>query len=304
MADVPPSNPQPGLDWPLKRRVTLVGAASNVVLAIGKFAAGMIGNSQALVADAVHTFSDLISDVVVLVAARWGAYEADHNHHYGHGRIETAATALIGFLLLAVAIGFIIDGVFRLNDPERLLQPGWLALSAAVISVVVKEGMYWYTWRVAKQTRSELLMVNAWHHRSDALSSVIVIVGILGAIGGLLWLDVVAAMVVAVMVGQVGFKFAFKAVTELVDTAVPEGVRRELGEIIMSVDGVRGFKDLRTRTMGGQTVMDVRILLDPGLSLASADQLARRVRRHLLSESDVSDVVVSVAPVQPPSETK
>ncbi len=303
MAEAPPRNPQPGLDWPLKRRVTLVGAAGNVVLAIGKFAAGIFGNSQALIVDAVHTVSDLISDVVVLVAARWGAHEADHNHPYGHGRIETVATALIGFLLLAVAIGFIVDGIARLNDPERLLQPGWIALSAAVISVAVKEGLYWYTRRVARRTRSELLMANAWHHRSDAMSSVVVIVGILGAIGGLLWLDAVAAILVAVMVGHIGIKFVFRALTELVDTAVPADTQRELEALIMTVDGVRGFRDLRTRTMGGQTVMDVRILLDPELSLAEADQLARRVRRCLLSASvDVFDVVVSIAPVPPASE--
>jgi len=285
--------------WPEKRRVTIVGAVWNLLLAIGKIMAGIVGQSQALVVDGIHSLSDMVSDAVVLVAARWSAIEADHNHPYGHGRIETVATAIVGVLLLAVAIGFIVDAVLRLLDPERLNRPGAIVLWVAIASVAIKEILFLYTRRVARRSRSNLIMANAWHHRSDALSSIVVIAGVLGAMGGLLWLDAVAAILVAGTVAVMGGRFAFDSLVELVDTAVPPGDQQRLGRIIRSVDEVRDFRNLRTRLMGGQIVMDVCILLDPALSLAEADRVAARVRRSLLDEStEVFDAVVSVAPVR------
>lgn len=282
--------------WPAKRRVTVVGAVWNLLLGIGKVVAGIFGQSQALVVDGVHSISDLISDAVVLAAARWGSIEADHNHQYGHGRIETMAAALVGFLLLGVAAGFLIDAVGRLLDPERLQQPGWLALGAAVASVIIKEMLFRYTRRVARQTHSKLIEANAWHHRSDAFSSIIVIFGVGGVLAGVGWLDSAAAIVVAVMVGWMGWQFVASAVVELADTAIPERERRELEQIILSVDGVHDFRDLRTRRMGGQVVMDVTILLDPQLSLKQADVIAAQTRRKLLDQSTaVTDVVVGIA---------
>ncbi|NBB93156.1 MAG: cation diffusion facilitator family transporter [Gammaproteobacteria bacterium] len=283
--------------WPDKRRVTIVGAIWNLILAVGKIAAGIVGQSQALIVDGIHSLSDMVSDAVVLVAARWSAIEADHNHPYGHGRIETVATAIVGVLLLAVAIGFIVDAVLRLLEPERLMRPSWLALWAAAVSVGIKEILFWYTRRVAQHARSNLIMANAWHHRSDALSSVVVIAGVVGAMGGLLWLDAIAAILVAGTVAVMGGRFAFNSLVELVDTAVPPRRQKELAGIIMAVDGVHDFRNLRTRMMGGQVVMDVCVLLDPQLSLAEADRLAAEVRRGLLDGStEVSDAVVSVAP--------
>ncbi len=282
--------------WPAKRRVTVVGAVWNLVLGIGKIVAGLVGQSQALVVDGVHSFSDLVGDAVVLGAARWGSLEADHNHQYGHARIETMASALVGFLLLGVAAGFLFDAIGRLLDPDRLQQPGWLALGAAVASVVIKEMLYHYTRRVARSTDSKLIEANAWHHRSDAFSSVVVIVGVTGVIVGVVWLDSMAAIVVAAMVGWMGWKFVASAVVELVDTAIPERERRELERIIMSVDGVRDFRNLRTRRMGGGVVMDVTVVLDPQLPLFEADAIAARVRRGLLDQSTaVTDVVVGIA---------
>ncbi|RFF30148.1 cation diffusion facilitator family transporter [Wenzhouxiangella sediminis] len=287
--------------WPDKRRVTIVGAVWNLLLAIGKIAAGIVGHSQALIVDGIHSLSDMVSDAVVLVAARWSAIEADHNHPYGHGRIETVATAIVGVLLLAVAIGFIVDAVLRLLDPERLMQPGWLALWAAAASVGIKEILFWYTRRVARHSRSNLIMANAWHHRSDALSSIVVIAGVIGAMGGFLWLDAVAAILVAGTVAVMGGRFAFDSLVELVDTAVPPREQKQLAKIILSVDGVQDFRDLRTRLMGGQIFMDVCILLDPQLTLDEANRVAAMVRTRLLSEStEVFDAVVSVAPLRAP----
>ncbi len=287
--------------WPDKRRVTIVGAVWNLILAIGKIAAGIVGHSQALIVDGMHSLSDMVSDAVVLVAARWGAIEADHNHPYGHGRIETVATAIVGVLLLAVAIGFIVDAVLRLLDPDRLMQPGWLALWVAAASVGIKEALFWYTRRVARSSRSNLIMANAWHHRSDALSSIVVIAGVIGAMAGYLWLDAVAAILVAGTVAVMGGRFAFDSLVELVDTAVPPPEQKQLAGIILSVDGVHDFRDLRTRLMGGEIVMDVCILLDPQLTLDEANRVAAMVRTRLLSEStEVFDAVVSVAPLRAP----
>jgi len=293
----PAGETQSGSDWTAKRRVTLVGAVINLALALGKIAAGVLGHSQALIVDGVHSLSDLVSDAVVLGAARWGSIEPDENHPYGHERIETVATAVVGLLLLGVAVVFVVDAILRLLSPERLLNPGWLALSAALLSVLAKEVLYHYTRVIARQTRSMLIAANAWHHRSDALSSLIVIAGVGGVMLGVTSLDAVAAIVVALMVGWMGGRFALSALIELVDTAAPPREQAELEIRIRQVDGVCDLADLRTRRMGGRIVMDVRILLDPDLSLAQADRIAARVRRTLLDEStEVSDVVVSVAP--------
>ncbi|MFU8833323.1 MAG: cation diffusion facilitator family transporter [Wenzhouxiangella sp.] len=295
-----PRDDSPPTDWPAKRRVTLVGATANLFLAIGKVIAGVLGHSQALVADGVHSLSDLISDVLVLAAAHWGSHGADENHPYGHARIETVGTAIVGILLLAVAAGFLVDSIGRLMSPERLLQPGWLALSAAVVSVATKEVLYHYTQRVARSTRSALIAANAWHHRTDALSSVVVILGVLGAMMGLFWLDAVAAIVVAMMVGWVGWKFMGASVAELVDTGLSPGRLKTIDRLILSVDGVHGYRQLRTRRMGGQAYMDVQILLDPDLTLAEADVIAMEVQQLLISEvRDMADVVVDIRPYHP-----
>jgi len=291
-------NPR-GLDpnWPAKRRVTLIGAAVNLVLTVIKIAVGVNARSQALVVDGVHSLSDLFSDAVVLVAARWSAIGADHNHPYGHRRIETVAVAIVGVVLLAVAVGFMVSAASHLFSSEPLPVPGRMALWVAVISVVSKEALFWYTRAVGKRVNSSLVMANAWHHRSDALSSLVVIAGLIGAQMGFPWLDAVAAIVVAATVAWMGAKFAFQALVELVDTGVSRAEQKALGQIVMSVDGVHGFRRLRTRLMGGQVVMDVCILLDGDLTLNDADRLARRVRRRLLSEStEVFDAVVDVAP--------
>src|SRR5690625_4399683 len=306
-------NPR-GLDpnWPAKRRVTLIGAAVNLVLTVIKIAVGVNARSQALVVDGVHSLSDLFSDAVVLVAARWSAIGADHNHPYGHRRIETVAVAIVGVVLLAVAVGFMVSAASQLFSSEPLPVPGRMALWVAVISVVSKEALFWYTRAVGRRVNYSLVLakswahrsdappapvVIAWHHRSDALSSLVVIAGLIGAQMGFPWLDAVAAIVVAATVSWMGAKFAFQALVELVDTGVSRAEQKALGQIVMSVDGVHGFRRLRTRLMGGQVVMDVCILLDGDLTLNDADRLARRVRRRLLSEStEVFDAVVDVAP--------
>lgn len=280
-----------------KRRVTLVGGAGNTLLAVGKIISGGLGQSQALVVDGVHSLSDLTSDALVMWAVRIGALEADHNHPYGHERFETAATLAVGTILLLIAGGFAWDAINRLLNPHLLGNPGWLALSAAVISVAAKEGLYHYTRRVADHYNSGLIRANAWHHRSDALSSVIVIVAVIGSMAGAPWLDALAALLVALMVGWMGASLGWNAGRELVDTGLEPRQLRTISKLIDSVDGVREHGDLRTRKMGGATLADVRIRVAPDISVSEGhrigDAVLEKVRDNL---EHVSDVFVHVDP--------
>ncbi|QIT55643.1 cation transporter [Aquisalimonas sp. 2447] len=278
-----------------KRHVTIVGALVNVLLAAGKIAAGVVGQSQALIVDGVHSLSDLVSDALVVWAARMASLDPDHNHPYGHGRFETAATVGVGALLLLVAGGFAYDAIVRLLRPELLGDPGLLALSVAVLSVVFKEGLYHYTHRVADDCCSDLLHANAWHHRSDALSSVVVIGGVLGAMAGLPWLDAVAALVVALMIGAVGMRLAWRSAQELVDTGLDPEEVRSIGELIDEVDGVQRHDDLRTRQMGNETLVDVRVRVPPDISISEGHRIGDAVLERVRGQLDhVADVFVHV----------
>jgi cation diffusion facilitator family transporter len=279
----------------LKQRVTIVGAVVNVVLAAGKVVFGVIGQSQALIVDGVHSLSDLLSDGIVLAAARFGSQGPDSDHPYGHARIETAATIGIGALLLAVAAGFAYDAVQRLLEPERLWTPGWIALVAAIVSVLAKEALYHYTMRAGKRARSPLIEANAWHHRSDALSSIVVVIGVIGAMAGAFWFDALAAIVVAAMVGMVGWRFAWHAVRELVDTGLEPAELEALRAQIASVGGVRAHHGLRTRRMGADVLVDVHVLVDPRISVSEGHRIADEVRERLIrSIDDVTEVLVHV----------
>ncbi|MBK5944303.1 MULTISPECIES: cation diffusion facilitator family transporter [Halorhodospira] len=284
-----------------KRRVTLIGGVINLFLGSGKIVAGWLGQSQALVVDGVHSLSDLASDALVYVAATYGSQEADSDHPYGHARIETAATAGIGAVLLLVAAGFIYDAVQRLLvAPESLWVPGWLALGAALASLVIKEGLYHYTRWVANRAHSNLIHANAWHHRSDALSSVVVIGGIIGVFLGLPWLDAVAAIVVALMLAHVGIRFAWRSVCELVDTGLdPEQVARIEG-LVGEIDGVRDVHGLRSRHMAEEALIDLHIQVDPRLSVSEGHRISEAVRRRLIEDIGVVTEVLVHVDHEPP----
>jgi len=285
-----------GKHWPEKRRVTIVGAVINLLLSAGKVAGGIFGQSQALIADGVHSLSDLASDGLVLLAARFGSREADHNHPYGHERIETLATLGVGLILLSIGAAFLIDSATRLLEPSRQLDPGWLALWIAVLSVLTKEVLYHYTVRVARRTDSALLVANAWHHRSDAFSSVVVIFGVAGAMMGMRWLDSVAAAVVGVMLGWVGWRLLGSAATELVDTGLSNRELQALSETIDAVQGVATHDNLRSRRMGGRIFVDVRIHVDARLTVEEAETIGQRVSKRMIDQlPGQADVVISLA---------
>ncbi len=279
------------------RRVTLVGAVVNVLLSVLKVVAGVIGHSASLVADGIHSLSDLASDVVVLYAAKLGSEHADERHPYGHARIETVATVAVGVLLILVAAGIAWDAAARLFHPERLLHPTALALAAAVVSVLAKEGLFHYTMRIARRQRSNLLRANAWHHRSDAVSSVVVIVGIGGAMAGLDYLDAVAAVLVGLMIAKAGWDLAAQSVHELVDTGLEPERLEAIRNTILEVEGVGALHMLRTRRMGADALVDVHILVDPKISVSEGHQLSEKVRWHLIRNIDeVADVTVHIDP--------
>lgn len=279
------------------RKVTIVGAVVNVVLSVVKILAGWLGSSHALIADGIHSLSDLATDAVVLLAAKHGAQDADEEHPYGHGRIETLATVVLGVVLILVAIGIGYDAIRRLFDPESLPQPGMLALWAAIISVLAKEVLYHYTVAVARKLRSNLLRANAWHHRSDAVSSIVVVAGVLGSMAGLTYLDGVASVAVAVMVAKIGWELGWHSVHELVDRGLEQEDIAAIREKIMAVDGVRAMHDLRTRRMGGNAFVDVDVLVDPSLTVSEGHRISEEVLKRLHSEIDgVIDVTVHVDP--------
>lgn len=279
------------------RHVTLVGSVVDLVLGVAKILVGVVGNSQALIADGVHSLSDLATDGIVLLAMKHGSRAADEEHPYGHGRIETLATVVLGVALVGVAGGIAWDATLRLLNPELLAHPGWLALSVAAVSIASKEAIYHYTLRVAERLNSRLLRANAWHSRSDAISSVVVFIGVVGAMNGLPWLDAVAAIAVALMVGKIGLELAWHSAQELIDRAMDTEQVAQIRDAILGVDGVEALHMLRTRRMGSDGLVDVHILVDPRLSVSEGHQISERVRHAVMRAVDgVTDVMVHIDP--------
>lgn len=281
----------------LKARVTLVGAVLNVVLSVVKVVFGLIGHSAALIADGIHSLSDLASDLLVAAAIKFGAREADHDHPYGHRRYETMATVALGLGLVTIAGGIAWDVMGRVKHPERLLTPQLDTLGVAAASVFAKEWMYHYTKRVARKTRSKLLVANAWHHRSDAISSIVVLIGIGGVLLGYPFADAFAAVIVALMIAKIGLTLVIQSIKELVDTSLPEGFVNEIRRAIKTTPGVHGIHMLRTRQMGEDAYIDAHIVVDSRISVSEGHVIGDKVRHNLISEfDDVVDVLVHVDP--------
>ena len=279
------------------RKVTLIGSLIDFLLGVAKILVGWLAHSQALVADGVHSLSDLATDFFVLYAAKHSHKEADEDHPYGHGRIETLATVGLGIALIFIAIGIGYDSVLRLNDPGMLLKPGMLALAVALVSVISKEWIYHYTVNAARRLRSDMLMANAWHSRSDAISSVVVVIGIAGAMFGYPYLDAVAAVAVAAMIAKIGFDLVRSSSKELIDTALEPEEIETIRKHIFNVSGVRAVHMLRTRKSAGDAFVDVHIQVDPRVSVSEGHQIGETVRRRLLDKVEmVSDVTVHIDP--------
>ncbi len=279
------------------RKVTLIGSALDFVLGVAKIVVGWFANSQALIADGIHSFSDLLTDFMVLYAAKHAHKEADEVHPYGYGRIETLATVSLGVVLVIIAIGIAYSAIQRLANPHVLMDFTLLALLVALVSVVSKECIYRYTIAAAKRLRSDMLMANAWHSRSDAFSSIVVLIGISGVMLNYPYLDAVAAVVVAAMIGHIGFGLIRSSTRELIDTALDPEKIAAIREHIHAVHGVRSAHTLRTRKSAGNAFVDVHIQVDPRLSVSEGHQIGDAVRRRLLQKVDeVTDVTVHIDP--------
>lgn len=281
----------------LKAKVSIVAAWTNLALSVLKIGFGILGQSAALIADGVHSLSDLASDLLVITAIKLGAREADFDHPYGHRRYETIATVALGVGLMIVAGGIAYDALERVRQPERLLMPEFEAMAIAALSVLTNEWLYQYTKRIAKQTRSKLLLANAWHHRSDAVSSIVVIIGVAGVWVGYEYADAIAAAIVALMIAKIGLSLVIQSVKELVDTSLPEALIREIRRVIKMTPGVRGIHLLRTRQMGEDAYIDAHIVVDARISVSEGHMIGDAVRQNLKTEfDDVVDVLVHVDP--------
>lgn len=281
----------------VSRQAAVVGAAINTVLAFSKILFGIVGQSQSLVADGVHSFSDLMTDALVFFAARHAREAPDATHPYGHGRFETVGTLVLGVVLIAVGCGIIWDAVERLFAPEQLRHPAAFTLYVAAFSIVANEGLFFYTRYLANMINSDLLRANAWHHRSDSVSSVVVLVGIGGTMLGLPYLDAIAAVLVGLMVVQIGWNLGWGAIQELADAGLEEEHLSKIRQVIGSVSGVNSVHMLRTRRLGGHALADVHVQVDPWLSVSEGHRIAEVVQYGLIDQVEVlEDVTVHVDP--------
>lgn len=277
--------------------VTFGGILVNLSLTLLKVAAGVSGRSSALIADALHSLSDLASDIVVLFGYRVGGMPGDERHPYGHGKVETMCTLAVGSMLIAVGLGMGWTAAASVAAKTENI-PGFFALGAAVASIVAKEILYRVTARVANDTGSRLLLANAWHHRSDALSSIAALIGVAGARLGSPWMDPAAAAVVCVFIVKVGIDLGWNATQELIDASVDEDLIDKLKKTVLSVRGIAGCHNLKARRLGKDILVDVDIEVDPELNVVQGHDLSRQVRLALLKGvKNVRDAMVHVEPV-------
>ncbi|MDP6736477.1 MAG: cation diffusion facilitator family transporter [Nitrospinaceae bacterium] len=283
-----PTKMNPGI------KATLVGAAANFFLAIIKFFGGVVGNSTAMVADAVHSISDLMTDAIVLFTYKVGQKPRDADHPYGHGRAETLGSTVVGLLIIAAGIGLAYEA-WNIIEEGSTKTPNAIAAGVAVLSILSNEWLFRYTRSVGKKTNSPTIVANAWHHRSDSISSIAALAGIVGAMSGFPMLDPIAAVMVALMVMKVGYEITLGGFRDLMDTALGEKQTLEIQAIIENISGVIKSHDLRTRRIGGEVLMDVHIQVRCDLTVTEGHEVAERVRRKLIKAyPNMQDVLVHV----------
>lgn len=273
-------------------QVTLIGVVTNLLLALIKGGAGVLANSSAMVSDAVHSLSDLISDIVTLWAIYVSRLPKDQNHPYGHGRFETIGTLFIALMLILAAIATAANSF---SSIERSTIPGTLALWGAVISIVLKEALYHYSKIIGKKTNSRLLLANAWHHRTDAFSSVIALIGVGGAILGYSFLDPIAGILVSGWILKAGISIGYESLKELTDAETNNEIIEEVEKILSLTQGVKRFHEVRARSMGNYTLVDLHVQVSEKTSVSVAHQVAERVKHNIvLKIPEVSDVLVHI----------
>lgn len=283
----------------IARHVTWVGFGVNAALGVLKVAAGIIGRSGAMIADGVHSFSDFVTDVIVIVFVTISHKKADHNYQYGHGKYETFAVMLISMLLAVVSVLIFIDGfhkIWRAIHGEILPSPGWIALVMAFVGIASKEWLFHYTKKAGEKIHSAAVIANAWHHRTDSLSSLATLFGIAGAMFlGQHWrvLDPLAAIIVSVFIFVVSYKIGMPAVKELLEVSLPKSLLLKIEKVIGTTTGVKAFHHLRTRRNGPCLILDFHIKVKPDISVAQGHAIATAVEHRLRSDIG-SDMIVNI----------
>jgi cation diffusion facilitator family transporter len=279
------------------RRITWISVVVNVVLTAMQVVVGLMAHSQSLIADAMHTLSDIVADAFVLWANRKGAEAADADHPYGHGRYETAASLVLGILLAATGTGILLTAADRLSSLGSAPPVGVAAMWAALFTLAVKEGLFRYMLNIAERLRSPMLVANAWHARADALSSLVVAAGIGGALLGFNFADALAAIVVGAMIVRTGLRFAWEAMQELMDTGLAQEEVAAIRATIEATPGVVDLHELRTRRMAHQVLVDAHVQVNPRISVSEGHRVAETARARVLKAHDeVLDVLVHIDP--------
>lgn len=269
------------------RSITIWGAVVNIALTIAKIVAGVVGRSAAMIADGIHSLSDLLSDIVVLVFTHISSKGKDRDHSFGHGKFETLATLIVSIILVVVGAKLMSGGIksiISVVNGEVIPKPGYIALAAAVISIVAKEILYQATVKVGKEVNSPVVVANAWHHRSDALSSIGALIGIGGAIIlGDKWtvLDPIASCCISIAIIVIAVKMALPSLSELLETSLPEDIEAEIVRTASEISGVRDIHELKTRRNGISFIIDAHITVDPSISIVEAHDIATNVEEAL-----------------------
>ncbi|HLS42487.1 MAG TPA: cation diffusion facilitator family transporter [Paenalcaligenes sp.] len=279
------------------KRSTIVSVFVNILLTVLQLVIGIFAKSQALVADALHSLTDLVSDGIVLIANKHSQKAPDADHPYGHYRFETAATLAIGLLLLSVAVGMLWNSISNLQTPSAIPTVHPAALVIALIALCSKELLFRYLLRMAKRVRSTMLAANAWHARSDAASSLVVAVGIIANLMGLPLADPLAAMIVALMIFRTGLKFTLDAFHDLTDRAVDDQTEAKIRDLMLSTPGVAGLHDLKTRKLGDMIWVEVDLEMDGTLTIEQGHEIGVQARQKVLDALPVLDVMIHFDPV-------
>ncbi len=278
------------------KSISLIGAGINALLGIIKVIGGLLYNSHALIADGFHSFSDLLTDTMVLVASKYGSQDADHSHPYGHQRIETAATLVLALVLILAGAGIAWDSFDALMQGGQG-KPNWFTIPIALLSIFANEALFQYSLTIGEAIRSDLIIANAWHHRSDAASSLIVLLGLLASIFGFGYFDAIAAIVVGFMIIKMGWDYGWDSVKQLVDSAVDPILIEKIEKIIQEIDGVQKIHQLRSRSMGKDVFVDVHVLVSPQISVSEGHFIAQNVHHALVEKiPEVEDVTVHIDP--------
>jgi cation diffusion facilitator family transporter len=281
-------------------RSTWVSVVVNVVLSTTQIVVGVLSKSQGLIADGIHSLSDLVSDFVVLFASHHSRKDADEDHPYGHQRFENAASLALGVLLLAVGVGMVWSALQKLEAPDTIATVHVSALWVALGAIAIKELLFRYMLRVAKQVKSSMLVANAWHARSDAASSLVVSLGLIGNLAGYPLLDPIAALIVGFMVGKMGWGFGWDALHDLMDRAVDEEEVQAIRKTLSDTPGVAGVHDIRTRKMGDMIVVDAHIEVDATLTVEAGHNIAVAARQAVMQRHRVLNLMTHVDPAQRP----